>query len=112
MVDTDFGGAISFRHSVMDGIGTRNNKSDEDLDIEMTAFEKLAVDQASLPDTDSDTNDKGARLRSKINSKSSVVFSMNSNRMTRENSAGKALNGFNTNMNKYVIDDDDEDVTK
>lgn len=30
IIDTDFGGAVSFRHSVMDGFGGRNNKSDED----------------------------------------------------------------------------------
>ena len=100
VVDTDFGGALSFR-SAVDGGRTNLSGDPEDIIVEMANFDK---------EEDSAGKDSNkARLRSKINAKSSVTSGASgSTRFGRTNSQGVQKDDFN-NINHYVIDDDDEE---
>ena len=93
VVDTDFGGALSFRHSVIQDRANLSGDPD-DIVVEMADFK---MDEESKRPT-SDQNK--ARLRSKIGAKGTFG---------RAGSQGSNKNDFD-NINRYVIDDDEEDV--
>jgi len=86
-VDTDFGGALSFRHSVI-------QDHPDDVVVEMADFKEDEENKRTVSDASK------ARLRSKINAKGGF----------RAGSKGSKKNDFD-NINRYVIDDDDEDDT-
>eukprot|EP00353_Schmidingerella_taraikaensis_P002820 CAMPEP_0185582050 /NCGR_PEP_ID=MMETSP0434-20130131/19686_1 /TAXON_ID=626734 ORGANISM="Favella taraikaensis, Strain Fe Narragansett Bay" /NCGR_SAMPLE_ID=MMETSP0434 /ASSEMBLY_ACC=CAM_ASM_000379 /LENGTH=92 /DNA_ID=CAMNT_0028200749 /DNA_START=732 /DNA_END=1010 /DNA_ORIENTATION=+ len=65
VVDTDFGGALSFRHSVIQGDRANNSGDPDDIVVEMATIDKEG--EAEKNGHLSDTNK--ARLRNKINSK-------------------------------------------
>ena len=102
-MDTDFGGALSFRASIG---GERNNLSGDpdDIVVEMANYDKNGDSEEKKG---SDMNK--ARLRGKINAKSSVSTNSGT-RFGRSASGGtqKANDEFN-NINRYVIDDDEDD---
>lgn len=85
VVDTDFGGALSFRHSVI-------QDHPDDVVVEMADFKEDEENKRTVSDASK------ARLRSKINAKGGF----------RAGSQASKKNDFD-NINRYVIDDDDED---
>lgn len=96
VVDTDFGGALSFRQSVIYNDRANNSGDPDDIEVEMATFEKARSD-------DEENNTNKARLRNKINTKPtpSAISGQAKNRFGRTASA---------NMNRYVIDDEDDDA--
>ena len=99
MVDTDFGGALSFRSMAVDG-GRANLSGDpDDIVIELAKCGKDGeTDEESKRATD--LNNK-ARLRSKINAGRTGFGRAGSGGPTK-------ADDFN-NINHYVIDDDEDD---
>jgi len=71
VVDTDFGGALSFRSMAIDGGRNNLNLSGDpdDIVVEMTDMEK------NQADSDEKHHPSNARLRSKINAKPSLTAS-------------------------------------
>ena len=99
VVDTDFGGALSFRSMAIDG-GRANLSGDpDDIVIEMA---NKGDDEEAKRTTD--LNNK-ARLRSKINAGRSAAGFGRGN--SQGSSSGKG-DGFG-DINHYVIDDDEEE---
>ena len=98
VVDTDFGGTLSFRHSVIQGDRANNSGDPDDIVVELADFNK--DDNEKKSSGLSETNK--ARLRNKINTKTSQTAA-----------AGAAKprfgRGASANMNRYVIDDEDEE---
>ena len=118
IIDTDFGGAISFRHSVMDDIdGGKKRKTDQGFrspeEVEMTSFDKEESNhksEMSQPDSGPETSKLGTRLRNKINARASGVPNSIGTRFNREGSSKQVLDdGLGRNINMYVIDDDDDE---
>ena len=101
VVDTDFGGALSFRSMAVDG-GTANLSGDpDDIVIELAKTGKDgSEDDTEESKRTTDLNNK-ARLRSKINA-GRTGFS-------RAGSSGNAKADEFNNINAYVIDDEDDD---
>lgn len=99
VVDTDFGGALSFRHSVMDGDRANISGDADDIVVEMASFGKDADHENGKQLSDQNV----ARLRNKINTKPA------GGRYGRNNSSGNTANAIDNDMNRYVIDDDDDD---
>lgn len=100
VVDTDFGGALSFRSAV--GEGRANMSGDpDDIVVEMTNFDK-DDEESKRP------SDNQARLRSKIGAKMSL--SSNGSRGLNRGASGGSnkADDFN-NINHYVIDDDEDE---
>ena len=102
-MDTDFGGALSFRSMAIDGGRNNLNLSGDpdDIVVEMADIEK------NKADSDEKHHPSNARLRSKINAKPSLTSSA-AGRFGRVNSGGTKSSEFN-NINHYVIDDDDDE---
>ena len=98
VVDTDFGGALSFRHSVMDGDRANISGDADDIVVEMASFGKDSDQENGKQLSDQNV----ARLRNKINTKPA------GGRYGRNNS-GTNVNAIDNDMNRYVIDDDDDD---
>ena len=99
VVDTDFGGALSFRHSVIEGDRANNSGDPDDIVVEMANIDKdgdKGVGASHLSDQNK------ARLRNKINTKPAGG-----------SSSGAGNNRFNRKgsheMNRYVIDDEEDD---
>jgi len=61
-VDTDFGGALSFRHSVIHHDRANNSGDPDDIVVELASFQKDSS-------TDSENATNKARLRNKIGTK-------------------------------------------
>ena len=99
VVDTDFGGALSFRSMAVDG-GRANLSGDaDDIVIEMANSVKGGDDDEESKRT-TDLNNK-ARLRSKINA-GRTGFG-------RAGSSGSSKADDFNNINHYVIDDDEDE---
>ena len=71
VVDTDFGGALSFRAPTATGIQDLSADAD-DIVVEMANFDKKDSEENKKADTKSNQ-----RLRSKINAKGSVTNNTN-----------------------------------
>lgn len=97
VVDTDFGGALSFRQSVIYNDRANHSGDHDDIVVEMATFEKARND-------DEENKSNKARLRNKLNTKptQSTISGQSKPRFGRI-SADK--------MNRYVIDDEDDDGT-
>ena len=104
-MDTDFGGALSFRAPTATGIQDLSADAD-DIVVEMANFDKGDSEEKKA-DTKSNQ-----RLRSKINAKSSVTNNTNGghSRGFGRNGSGNVqqANKFN-NINHYVIDDEEDE---
>ena len=93
VVDTDFGGALSFRHSVIQGDRANNSGDPDEIVVEMANMDK---DEEAATDSKHLSEQQKARLRSKINTKQADGKSRFNRKGSRD-------------IGAYVIDDDDED---
>ena len=106
VVDTDFGGALSFRHSVIEGDRANLSGDTDEIVVEMATFGKDDDQENGKRLSDQNV----ARLRNKINTKPGLISVSVKQRFGRVNS-GPTSGAMDSaaNMNRYVIDDDDED---
>ena len=100
IVDTDFGGAVSFRSGNGEG---RNNMSGDpdDIVVELANMDK--------EDEESKREKNIARLRNKLTSKPSLSGNSAASRFGRGASSGTQKTDFG-NLQHYVIDDEEDEV--